>query len=66
MVKPLLTAVALVLILEGITPFASPRAMRRTLFKIVQQNDKTLRIAGLSAMIGGVVVLYLVRNGLSG
>lgn len=58
----LLAAVALVLVIEGIMPFLSPQTLRRWLFQVVQQNDKTLRISGLVAMIIGVVLLYLVRH----
>lgn len=57
-----LSAVALVLIIEGIMPFLSPQSMRRWLFYVVQQNDKTLRITGLVAMLAGVILLYLVRH----
>lgn len=62
MVEDLLTAVALLLVVEGIMPFASPGTMRRTLFRIVQHNDKTLRIAGLCSMVIGVLVLYVIRH----
>lgn len=58
----LLAAVALVLVIEGIMPFLSPHSMRRWLFYVVQQNDKTLRITGLVAMLLGVTLLYLVRH----
>lgn len=58
----LLAAVALVLVIEGIVPFLSPHSMRRWLFYVVQQNDKTLRITGFVAMLIGVVLLYAVRH----
>ena len=59
--QDLLTAIALMLIIEGILPFVSPRNLRRALFSIVQQNDKSLRLTGLGTMLAGVVLLYLVR-----
>lgn len=61
MVQDLLTALALLLILEGILPFLSPRTMRKALFSIVQKNDKSLRIGGLATMLAGLLLLYWVR-----
>jgi hypothetical protein len=61
--QDLLTAVALLLIIEGIPPFLSPRTLRKTLFAIVQQNDKSLRWTGLVSMLVGVGLLYLIRQG---
>jgi uncharacterized protein len=57
----LLAAVALVLVIEGIIPFVNPGAMRRTLLKMVEMNDQSLRFAGLTSMIIGVILLYIIR-----
>ncbi len=57
----LLAALALVLVIEGVMPFASPRAMRRMMAMAAQMDDRTLRMAGLASMICGVILLYLVR-----
>ncbi|MGD2113032.1 MAG: DUF2065 domain-containing protein [Gammaproteobacteria bacterium] len=57
----LLAALALVLVIEGMIPFLNPGYLRRMLETAAQLNDRTLRIAGLASMLGGVVMLYLVR-----
>jgi uncharacterized protein YjeT (DUF2065 family) len=57
----LLTALALVLVIEGVLPFAKPQSLRRMLATVAQLDDRTLRLAGLVSMICGVVMLYLVR-----
>ena len=57
----LLVALALVLVIEGIVPFLNPGAMRRALLALAQMNDNTLRFAGLTVMITGCLLLYLVR-----
>ena len=57
----LLTALALVLVIEGIVPFVSPQSLRRMLETVSQLDDRSLRITGLISMIFGVVRLYLVR-----
>lgn len=62
MQQELITAVALVLVIEGILPFLSPNLLRRMMFQVVQQNNRTLRITGLVTMLAGVILLYLVRH----
>lgn len=57
----LLTALALVLVIEGIVPFVSPQSLRRMLETVSQLDDRSLRITGLVSMILGVFLLYLVR-----
>jgi uncharacterized protein YjeT (DUF2065 family) len=57
----LLTALALVLVIEGIVPFVSPQSLRRMLETVSQLDDRSLRITGLVSMVLGVFMLYLVR-----
>ena len=57
----LLVALALVLVIEGIVPFLNPRAMRRAMLALAQMNDGTLRFAGLTVMVVGCLLLYVVR-----
>lgn len=57
----LFTAIALVLIIEGLLPFISPEGFRRYMHKAMALPDRQLRVVGLLSMVAGVVVLYLVR-----
>ena len=57
----LLAALALVLVIEGIVPFLNPQSLRKMLATVAQLDDRTLRITGLVSMLGGVVMLYMVR-----
>jgi len=57
----LLSAFALMLVFEGIMPFVSPKGWRNTMLQASQLPDKTLRNIGLSSMLVGVVLLYLMR-----
>lgn len=54
-------ALALVLIIEGLMPFLSPSAFRRTMAQVAQMPDRPLRTIGFASMCAGVAVLYLVR-----
>ncbi len=57
----LLAALALVLVIEGLLPFLSPRRMRDTMKLVVNMDDRALRVLGLASMVSGVFMLYLVR-----
>ena len=57
----LLVAVALMLVIEGILPFANPRGFRNSLLLLSQMDDRALRIAGIVSMLAGLVLLYLIR-----
>jgi hypothetical protein len=54
--------VALVLILEGMLPFISPKKYREMVAEIVRLGDNQIRNIGLAVMALGLVVLYLVRS----
>ncbi|MDJ0794982.1 MAG: DUF2065 domain-containing protein [Woeseiaceae bacterium] len=56
------TAVALVLILEGMLPFISPRKYREMVAEISRLGDNQIRNIGLVVMVIGVVVLFIVRG----
>ncbi|MDQ5770267.1 DUF2065 domain-containing protein [Thiothrix subterranea] len=55
----LLTAIALLLILEGLMPFLSPSRLRETYRQLLELPDKTLRTIGLVGVIAGILLLFL-------
>lgn len=61
MLRELGTAVALFLILEGVLPFLNPAGLRQLFLAIARLNDMQLRFAGLTLMLMGVVLLYILR-----
>jgi uncharacterized protein len=56
----LFTALALVLIIEGLLPFISPKGWRGVFEKVLQLSDGQIRFYGLVSMAVGVVLLLLV------
>ena len=58
----LLTAIAIVMILEGALPFVSPRLWRDTFSKLIELSDGQIRFVGLIAIALGVVGLLLASN----
>jgi uncharacterized protein YjeT (DUF2065 family) len=57
----LLMALALMLILEGLLPFLSPRLWRETFRRIVQMSDGQIRFVGLSSLGAGLLLLAWAR-----
>ncbi|MEM7282741.1 MAG: DUF2065 domain-containing protein [Pseudomonadota bacterium] len=57
----LFTALALVLIIEGLMPSLNPEGWRRTIATLANMDNGQLRMAGLISMVAGSVLLYLVR-----
>ena len=58
----LLSAVGLVLAIEGALYAAFPGAMRRALDALGAQPDRALRVGGFLALASGVVLVWLVRG----
>ncbi|WP_339389421.1 DUF2065 domain-containing protein [Nitrosomonas sp. Nm33] len=54
-------AIALMLVLEGIFPFTFPNAWRDSFRKLVELEDNQIRFIGLTSMVIGLIVLYLVN-----
>lgn len=59
--ETLLSALALLLVMEGIAPFLNPAGVRRLLLMINQMDDMSLRVTGLVSMLLGLALLYLVH-----
>lgn len=57
----LLSAVALLMVIEGLLPFANPRGSRRTMAMLAQMPEDKLRIVGLVSIIAGLLLLWIVR-----
>ena len=58
----LAAALGLLLVIEGVMPFASPGSSKRAMAAIARASDSTLSFAGFASMAAGLVVLWLVRS----
>jgi hypothetical protein len=54
-------ALCMVLVIEGILPFLSPRRWRAVAEMARRVDDATVRMLGLSSMVVGTTLLYFVR-----
>ncbi len=57
----IIPALALVLVIEGILPFLSPKSWRDAMSQAAQLPDGVLRSLGFVSMMAGVIILYLTR-----
>lgn len=57
----LLMAFGLMLVLEGLLPFIAPRTWRETFRRITELADGQIRFFGLSSMIVGLLLLFILR-----
>ncbi len=58
----ILTALALVLVIEGLLPFASPGRYRQMVAQIVGMSDNSIRAVGLVVIVIGLALLFIVRS----
>ena len=56
-----LTALCLVMILEGVLPFLAPDLWKKTVKQLSDLTDQQLRTGGLVCMLVGVVCLLWLR-----
>jgi len=59
--ESIIPALALVLVIEGMLPFISPKSWREAMMQAAQLPDNILRSLGFVSMMVGVIVLYFVR-----
>lgn len=58
----LIAALAIVLMVEGVMPFANPAGMKRTLARIAAMGERELRLGGMLSLLAGMGLLYWVRS----
>ena len=61
MTNTLLTAFALMLVIEGLLPFLVPTMWRDTFKRLTEMTDGQIRFIGLTSMLTGVLLLYIAR-----
>ncbi|HUP96231.1 MAG TPA: DUF2065 domain-containing protein [Burkholderiales bacterium] len=62
MTNTLLTAFALMLVIEGVLPFLVPTLWRDTFRRLTEMSDGQIRFIGLTSMLAGLLLLFIVRR----
>ncbi len=57
------TALALVMVIEGLLPAITPKGYRKAMLSMAQMDSRSIRITGLVIMITGALFLYFLKNG---
>lgn len=57
----LLSAFALMLVIEGVLPFLLPELWRDTFRRLTEMGDGQIRFIGLTSMLAGLLLLYFIR-----
>jgi uncharacterized protein YjeT (DUF2065 family) len=57
----LLSALALMLVIEGVLPFLVPAIWRETFRRLTELSDGQIRFIGLTSMLSGLLMLYVAR-----
>ena len=57
----LMTAVALMLVIEGLLPFLLPTVWRTAFRRLTDLSDGQIRFVGLSSMLAGLLLLFLTK-----
>jgi uncharacterized protein len=60
--KDFLTALALILVIEGIVYALAPDTMKRLALRTTRTPAQSLRLGGLAAAVIGVVAVWLLRR----
>lgn len=55
--QDLLTAFALLLVLEGILPVLAPKTWINSMLEMARMGPKTVRVVGLTCMLAGALML---------
>jgi uncharacterized protein len=56
-----LLGLAMMLVIEGLMPFLLPELWRETFRKLVTLTEGQLRFVGLTSMLSGLLLLYLIK-----
>jgi uncharacterized protein YjeT (DUF2065 family) len=61
MLNDLMTAFALMLIIEGLLPMIAPQAWQRAMQELSRHNPKVIRVGGIVSMLAGAFLLQFLH-----
>jgi uncharacterized protein YjeT (DUF2065 family) len=61
MLQDLLTAIAFLLIIEGLMPVIAPSMWQKYLQEIARLDPRTIRVVGVVSMLGGAFLLQFMH-----
>ncbi len=61
MLHDLLTAFALLLIIEGLMPMIAPRMWQQVMQELAAVNPRNIRVGGIISMLAGAILLNFLQ-----
>lgn len=62
MLQDLMVTFCLLMVIEGLLPFISPKTWKKMIESITKQTDRNIRIFSLISMLIGSITLYIIRS----
>jgi uncharacterized protein YjeT (DUF2065 family) len=59
--QDLMTAFALLLIIEGLLPMIAPQAWQKAMQELSRHNPKAIRAGGIVSMLAGAILLQFLH-----
>ena len=59
--QDILTAFALLLIIEGLLPMVAPQAWQKAMQELSRHNPRVIRIGGIISMLAGALLLQFLH-----
>ena len=60
MLRDLLTAFALMLIIEGLLPLLAPQVWQKAMQELSAYNPRIIRVGGIISMLAGAILLQVL------
>jgi uncharacterized protein YjeT (DUF2065 family) len=61
LIQDLMTAFALLLIIEGLLPFVAPQFWQKTMRELSKYDPRAIRVGGIISMLAGAVLLQFLK-----
>jgi len=61
LIADLMTAFALLLIIEGLLPVIAPKFWQKTMSELSRAHPKTIRVGGIVSMLAGAFLLQFLH-----
>ncbi|NPA71497.1 MAG: DUF2065 domain-containing protein [Gammaproteobacteria bacterium] len=58
----IISAIALVFVIEGLLPFVFPRAWQKLMLDMASRSEKEVRFMGLTSLAIGMVILLFLSD----
>jgi len=62
MLQDLIVTFCLLMVIEGLLPFISPKTWKNMMESVTKQTDRNIRVFAFISMLIGSVTIYIIRS----